>query len=308
MMKRDLPPISIITPTLNQGQYLAATVHSVMDQGYPNLEYRIMDGGSTDNTHEVLTRLKNEYGDNLQFEIHEGLRQVPSINRGLEKMTGEIMAYLNSDDVYLPGTLHAVARCLRGKTNAKWLAAPSIFFGGKHRVPVIMPSSEPPRDLVSWVHRNFTPQPSVFWRREAYDEFGGFDEGYRYRFDHVYWIKFIEKHYYPIWVETPLSSYRLHSTSFSCTVPEGFREEMLHIREEWLGKLTPQEQRHLRALIKCSEAEKIHEQALQTASSGHKGQALREWFSGIKHSPLMAAKLMTYLSLRRVIFPKPMKP
>ena len=101
------PRITIITPSYNQGQFIEETIQSVLNQGYPNLEYIIIDGGSTDQTVEIIKR----YAAQIAYWVSEPDRgQTHAINKGLAQATGEILAYLNSDDYYLPGALHAVAK------------------------------------------------------------------------------------------------------------------------------------------------------------------------------------------------------
>lgn len=300
----NFPCFSIVTPTLNQGQYIKATVHSVMDQRYPDIEYIIIDGGSTDNTHKVLSELKAEYGDKLQFYIYEKMGQVAAINKGFSMTTGEIMAFINSDDVYLPGVFHAVSQNFNRNPNSKWLAGPTIIFDERSSDMKILFREKPLKDLVNWLHRNFTPQPSVFWRREAYNQFGGFDERYRYRFDHAYWLRFIEKGYDPIYLKCPLSAYRLHPDSLTCTAKDHFRRELDLIRKEWSTKLSYHEKSQLKKLIRRSEVEKMQTIALELAAKGYKRKAFQKWIESISFSFDALSKLMTYLVLRRIIFPR----
>ena len=105
----NYPKISVITPSYNQGQYIEETILSVLNQNYPNLEYIIMDGGSTDNTVEVIMK----YADKITFWVSEKDKgQADAINRGFKKATGDILCWLNSDDYYFSETLKYVAENL----------------------------------------------------------------------------------------------------------------------------------------------------------------------------------------------------
>src|SRR5512145_725803 len=95
------PKISLVTPSLNQGRFIEATIQSVLSQNYPNLEYLVMDGGSTDNTVEVLKR----YSSQLKWVSAKDNGQTDAINKGMHAVSGDILAYLNADDLFLPGTL-----------------------------------------------------------------------------------------------------------------------------------------------------------------------------------------------------------
>ena len=116
-MSGKLPKISVITPTLNQGKFIEKTINSVIGQDYPDLEYIVMDGGSTDNTLEILRR----YGGRLKFTSSKDKGQSDAINKGLKKSSGDILCYLNSDDVLAPGALFKVGEYFNENRNAMWL-------------------------------------------------------------------------------------------------------------------------------------------------------------------------------------------
>ncbi|MBZ0305900.1 MAG: glycosyltransferase, partial [Anaerolineae bacterium] len=110
------PRITVVTPSYNQGQYLEATIRSVLSQNYPNLEYIVIDGGSTDTSTAIIQK----YADQLAYWVSEKDRgQTHAINKGFQRGTGEVMGWLNSDDILLPGTLHAVGRAFAQDSSLK---------------------------------------------------------------------------------------------------------------------------------------------------------------------------------------------
>ncbi len=175
----DPPTISIVTPSFEQGHYLERTIYSVLSQGYPQLEYVVQDGGSGDETRAVLDRFGEALTD-WAAEPDEG--QADAINRGFARTTGEIMAYLNSDDLLLPGSLAYVARY--------FVAHPRVDVVYGHRVLI----DEHDRQIGRWAlprHddealalTDYVPQETLFWRREAWERAGGaIDTSLRFAID-----------------------------------------------------------------------------------------------------------------------------
>lgn len=191
---QDWPRISIITPSYNQGQFIEETIRSVLLQGYPNLEYIIIDGGSTDNSVDIIKRYQNW----LTYWISEPDRgQTHAINKGLGRATGDLIAYLNSDDYYLPGTLAAVARYWRQWSQTdlihgrcRYVNVEGIKIGEQfasiNRFDEII-------DLwgVWWRKRQFV-QPEVFWTRRITDKIGPFREDLYYVMDYDYWSRILQ--------------------------------------------------------------------------------------------------------------------
>src|SRR5215218_11412235 len=160
------PKLTIITPSLNHGRFIERTIRSVLDQGYENLEYIVVDGGSTDGSVSVIER----YADRLAWWVSEPDRgQTHALNKGLRRATGEWVAYINSDDHYLPGAFaHAVERLDR--TGASWAAGSCRFVdvhtGEEHMWHPTLPT----KGRHSWVLGPWgVPQAATFWRRELFE-------------------------------------------------------------------------------------------------------------------------------------------
>ena len=175
-----LPPrISIVTPVFNQVDYIEATLRSVLSQNYPNLQYIVMDGGSTDGTWEKIEPFRSSLS-----HAHSGPDggQAAAINAGMRQADGEILAWLNGDDTLLPGALAYVARFFE--------ANPDIDVVYGHRIIIDEHGLEigrwvlPPHDsaVLSWM--DFIPQETLFWRREAFERIGfQVDESFQFAVD-----------------------------------------------------------------------------------------------------------------------------
>lgn len=228
----DFPKLSIVTPSFNQGQFLEETIRSVFDQRYPNLEYIIIDGGSTDDSVDVIRR----YEDRLAYWVSEKDRgQVHAINKGLEKATGDIFAFINSDDVYLPGAFNAALNYFRAHPECEWLCGDTVMFGEGHAtelVQAVVPESV--AQSLSWAYR--APQPGMFWKRGLLAE--GFHERWQYDFDHELYVRLLLAGHKCEHLPVPVAAYRLHATSK--TVAEGDHQtrEFDEIANQYEGQLT----------------------------------------------------------------------
>lgn len=213
MQKQHLPKISIITPSYNQGRFIKETIDSVLSQNYPNLEYWVMDGGSTDDTVKVL----KSYGKKINWVSKKDKGQTNAINEGLKKVTGDIVAYINSDDVYAPNVFSQVADFFVKNPEAMWYTGDYIIideFGKPFQNYVILYKNilrnYPTFSKLSVA--NYIIQPSTFWRRSLHKEIGVFDESLRYCMDYDFWLRAITK--YPLFVtKTVLSKFRIHGLS-----------------------------------------------------------------------------------------------
>lgn len=197
----------MITPSYNQGQFIEATIRSVLEQGYPNLEFSIFDGGSTDKTVEVLKK----YSAQLAFWRSErDGGQAAAINEGFRRATGEILCWLNSDDLHFWNTLSTVAGLLGSS-----LDQPAVVYGGCERfddrthVKEVRPATPFSQKLLEAV--DFFDQPSVFWTRKAWEMVGPLDETLHYGFDWEWFLR-AGKVCRFIATDNLLSRYRIHKT------------------------------------------------------------------------------------------------
>lgn len=178
------PRVSIITPSYNQAAYLEQTLQSVLNQGYSNLEYIVIDGGSTDGSQEIIRR----YEKYLTYWVSERDRgQADGINKGFRRATGDIVAWINSDDYYLSGALVSAAHALC--ENQQW----GMVFGDVLSVD----GSGQPINVMHYDHWgledlmafNIIGQPAVFMRRSVLEQAGGLDLDYHFLLDHHLWLR-----------------------------------------------------------------------------------------------------------------------
>ncbi len=208
----DAPKISIITPSFNQGSFIRQTIDSVLGQNYPNLEYIIMDGGSTDGTLDIL----RSYGADLRWVSQKDNGQADAINRGMSMVSGDILAFLNSDDYYLPGALHRVVE--------RFAQSGCVWLTGDYRI-VDQDSRKMQGFVVGYKTfwrkfssagllsvLNYIIQPSTFWSRALWEAAGPLDVNLRYTMDYDFWMRAIRVAP-PLVVPQPLSVFRIHKTS-----------------------------------------------------------------------------------------------
>lgn len=214
------PLVSIITPSLNQGSYIKQTIQSVFDQDYPNIEYIVMDGGSRDETISILRNAekmshKNNKGVRFYWESKKDTGQADAINRGLRRAKGEIVAYLNSDDYYLPGAVSTIMSYFYNHKNVAWVSGDYkiVDKNGKEIHKMIQNYKNVLRFLkITLKFTNSIVQPSTFWRRSLLTSIGFFDIRLRYTFDYDYWLRVSAK-FSPIIIDKRLSAFRIHPQS-----------------------------------------------------------------------------------------------
>lgn len=184
------PKITIVTPSYNQDQYLEDTIKSVVNQQYPNLEYIIIDGGSSDTSIDIIKKYEN-YLTYWVSEKDEGLYH--ALQKGFSISTGEIMAWINSDDLYHNKSLFAVAELFESLPEINWIMGKNTFYTDGGLVFQFEDSQESWSKwrLYDFNKRNFIQQESVFWRKSLWQRAGGYiDTDLKLAADFELWLRF----------------------------------------------------------------------------------------------------------------------
>lgn len=214
------PTISVVTPSFNQAKYLEATLRSVLDQDYPNVEHIVMDGGSTDGSLEILRK----YGSKLAYWCSEKDKgQADALARGFQRCTGDILCWLNSDDVFLPGALTKVARYFSRNPDVE-AACGGAYIIDSQGSPVkrfghCTLGVSATFDRFRFYGQDGVYQPATFWRRTAYDAVGGVDPNLQFIMDRDLFTRLASRMPFGR-LPSLLACFRLHDEGKTCRIPE----------------------------------------------------------------------------------------
>lgn len=220
------PKISIITPSFNQADYIEQTICSVLDQDHPNLEYIIIDGGSTDKSAEIIKK----YSKYLSYWISEPDKgQSHAINKGYEKASGEIINWLNSDDYYEPGSLKKIGEAFADSSVNVYCGISRIFGNGKEyysRGTDIYPGNL--EKTIGWARID---QPETFMRKAVWDKLGALNTRFHYTMDKEFWVRYLFLYGLQGIVKSNelLAHFRLHSSSKTMEHSKSFHKESLDL-------------------------------------------------------------------------------
>jgi glycosyltransferase involved in cell wall biosynthesis len=235
-MKKQ-PLVTIVTPSYNQAQYLEATIQSVLAQSYPNIEYIVIDGGSTDGSVEII----KQYADKLAYWVSEPDQgQTDAINKGFARANGEVMAWLNSDDTYHPEGVAKAVAYLEQHPEVGLVYGDTDFIDEHGRVMGHFPARQTSHARIrrGYVH---IPQQASFWRAELWRQVGPLDPSFYFAMDYDLWVrlsKVSEIKYVPdVW-----AYFRLHGDSKTIQDDDRCWPEMVKIHRRdggsWLSILT----------------------------------------------------------------------
>jgi glycosyltransferase involved in cell wall biosynthesis len=183
---KTLPKISVVVPSFNQAKYLELTIRSILDQDYPDLELIVIDGGSKDESANIIRK----YERHMKFWCSEpDGGQTQGIIKGLSHATGEILCFLNSDDLFEPGVLREVGEYFTQHPDADAVYGNALWIDAEGKA--LRPQKEIPFNRFIWLHTyNYIPGMSMFWRRTIYDRAGGLNPAFQLAFDADLWIRF----------------------------------------------------------------------------------------------------------------------
>jgi hypothetical protein len=205
----ERPLFSIVIPTLNQGPYIEDTLLSILWQGYDNVEIIVVDGGSTDDTPMLLER----YRPWIRVLISEPDRgQSDAINKGFRRASGSILAWLNSDDFFLPGAFHTVLECFASQPSRRWVIGSGDIISADQRFLRHVPGREGSAETLRGMEKGwFLLQQSCFWRASLWQEVGGVDESLSLLMDFDLWWRF-SQHCSGIVTQNKLGAMRYYPT------------------------------------------------------------------------------------------------
>lgn len=274
----EWPRLSIVTPSYNQGPFIEETIRSVLLQGYPNLEYIIIDGGSTDETLEVIKK----YEGFLHFWVSEPDEgQADALNKGFAHATGQICAYLNSDDWLLPNTLHRVTSAFQ-EHQCQWLASQVYVGAGLEASNIWQPGKK--HRFESFVFRQAFAQQGVFWRADVLER-PCFDRQWQYILDHDFFSRIFEQQGAPYILNELTAWFRLHPLAKTTLLDEILESEREQLAQSVIQRVSPpvaariiQECRRHRNVAQANNLLHFHPQALseKLSAAGKAVQLLRE--------------------------------
>ena len=292
------PRISIITPSLSCADLIEETIRSVLLQGYPDLEYIIIDGGSTDGTLDVIER----YHAWLACAISEPDKgQSDAINKGLRRATGEVLAYVDTDGVYARGALQAVGAAFAVPA-VKWfsgpgrLIGPNVGWGPTVGWGYTWPE-KPWRERWQWAAGNRLCQSPTFWRREVTEAIGEFDTGLQVSMDQDYWLRMATAGCRLTWTRHTLSAFRTHEQSRTGRAGGDPTAEHILLWRRYAGQLTRQERRKAGRLMSVLDGRRLRWRAWRLAWQGKMRPAVKDCLAAVSAHPLLLLSPKTWAVL-----------
>ncbi len=227
--KSKLPKVSIVTPSYNQGQFIQETIESVLNQTYPNIEYIVVDGGSSDDTLQILEKYKSSI-DKIIIERDNG--QSDAINKGFRIATGELVGWLNSDDILLPNAIDLVVTCYKKYPDAVLFYGDVIVFNNEGEIiRTLKPSQRLTcRQLVNG--SGMIVQPGSFYSKKIINKTGMINTKFYLMMDREFWLRIL-RYGDGIHIGKPVAKFRVHVSSKSSEPPFLYLKEFLKLEKEY---------------------------------------------------------------------------
>lgn len=233
---------SIITPSYNQRDYIGLTMDSVLLQKPVDFEYMVFDGNSNDGASDILTKRQSDI-DYLSIEEDKG--QAHAINKGFKRASGDIVAWINSDDKYLPGVFEKITNIFKDP-KVMWVTGNCEVIDEAGKV-IDLYETKIPDTYYQWLtlfiqgYSTALLQPPTFWRKEVMDRVGLLNEKFHFSFDHEFFFRILKEFGHPTVLDIPLAQFRLHSESKTMTEENRFKKEnmkigLMHAHKEPLKK------------------------------------------------------------------------
>ena len=281
--------VSIVTPSYNQAPYLEQTIQSVLRQDYPRIEYIVIDGGSTDNSVEIIKK----YADRLAYWVSEKDRgQAEAINKGFARANGEILAWLNSDDYYLLNTVSVAVRCFEQNPDVVMIYGDMLAVDGDGQtINILRYKQLSLEDLLCF---QIIGQPSAFFRRSAFEKAGPLETNFHFMLDHHLWIRLAQQgrllHIPQIW-----SAARYHPQAKNRAKPIEFGREAFRVLD-W-AKKQPGLAEAVSGVKRRAHASVQRYNARYLLDGGQNLSALGAWFRALLlHPPTAFARLNIFAS------------
>jgi hypothetical protein len=299
-----LPRISLVTPSFNQAPYLEATLESVVRQEYPDLEWIVMDGGSTDGSVEILRPYERHFA---AWVSERDAGQADALRRGFARATGDILGWLNSDDVLMPGALRRVGEFFAAHPACQFLTGDSVFIdaGGTRQVWEVRGGAYSFRELLHYCDGIYLPQPSVFFTRAAYDRAGGVDATLEYAMDFDLWLRIRAEHEL-FHVPEHLSQMRVHAHAKGQDPMQPTLHAVSQITRRHWGSVGRGERMRLRYGLRRMHAREHCAQGLASAQAQDRRAARRAFLLALAYDPFIltsrpAQSLMARLALPQTL-------
>ncbi len=279
-----LPRITLITPSYMQGGFIEQTIRAGLLQGYPDLEYFILDGGSTDGTREIIRKYEPWLAG---WRCEKDAGQSATINEGWARATGEVLAWINSDDWYHPGALVAAGRGFAAEPAVAWLSGAvddvdvaGVFHKRHPAAPTPLARALGRKDCGYY-------QPGMFWRRALIEKVGSLDTQLNCAFDQDFWIRSLLAGFVMTVIPEPMACFRVHGGSKTGGLSPRVIVEDWALLARYGEQLAPEERRQAEAWLREYEADYLVATAYTLLAAGRRGEALRYLLQKLALAPLV---------------------